>query len=100
MRQLPEDPAEIIMMLFLGAFFGLTRWVVYVNRYSAPISLKGRFCTGRWIIWRHDGPLASAAMLPFIAVATQLALTRMNLRVMDSVPVASNAVNQIRHGLL
>jgi hypothetical protein len=81
----PGTPA--LLMALIGAFSGLVRWCIYAVGYASPISLRGRFWTGRWIIPKHDGVFLSMLMLPVIGAATQAALFQLHWPGMYCVPV-------------
>jgi hypothetical protein len=92
-RDAPNDAIKMALCMgAIGMFAGLIRYVVYAGGYAAPISKRGRFWTGRWIIPGHDGAFLAAALLPLIGAATQGILTSLNWPAMHSVPVTAFAL--------
>src|SRR4051812_26648183 len=44
-----DEPATAaVLMGLIGALVGLIRWCIYAGGYASPITLRGRFWTGRW----------------------------------------------------
>jgi len=87
LRHVPDEPmAAPMLMAMIGVIAALFRWGIYVNGHASPITLRGRFWTGRWIVPNHDGPFWAALTLPLISGTTQAFLEGWPL--MNSLPVS------------
>jgi hypothetical protein len=82
----------VTFVAFVSLAAALIRLGIYITGYASPISLWGRLATGRLIIPSHDNAWLSAALIPVIGIASQMALTSLGLRPMHSVPLSCAAL--------
>lgn len=88
------EPVAFAALVWIFLTMFLFRMLAYYTTGKAPISLWGRLLTGRWIIWRFDGPL-------FIALGLLVgSLTMPGVMHLLRVPVPVNMAVSATVGLL
>lgn len=62
-----EERSALSFSFMIALIIAVARWAIYVGRHHAPISLRGRWQTGTWLIPSHDrvivAPLVSTIIV-------------------------------------
>lgn len=82
-----EERTALSFSFMIALIIAVARWAIYVGRHHAPISLRGRWQTGTWLIPSHDRMMVAPLVSTIVVLLMLTLCLTLNVPFIVSIPL-------------